>query len=119
MDLTLSGRLSMGVPYQGKLYFDYSVHILTLGGECHALEQIAELNLPAESVKAQDNMLVELAFLAQQLTILGIPQEVLTPTFLLDHLATDDYLLVTAQITELRKKRHAVGESPETTAAAQ
>lgn len=111
MMMDLSGRLLLGVPYQGKLHFDFTVKVLTLGGECAALETIAELEIEAENAKTADNTLIELAYLQQQVEIEGVPNAVLTPAFLLDNLATDDYLLIQAQIETLRKKRQDAGES--------
>lgn len=110
MELTLNGRFLLGVPYQDQLYFDFSVSILTMGGECAALDVIADLALDPESKDSADAMLVELAYIAQQLEIDGIPKTTLTPQFLLKHLATDDYLLVMDLVAALRKKRQDAGE---------
>lgn len=38
-------RLLLGIPYGDSRYFDFDVRLLTLGGECAALEKIAELGL--------------------------------------------------------------------------
>lgn len=56
-------------------------------------------------------MLVDLAYLSEQLDIIGIAQDKLTPQFLLDNLATDDYVLITQAIADLRKKHIDAGES--------
>jgi len=41
-----------------------------------------------------------------------------TPAFLLDNLATDDYVLINYAINQLRKKRTGVSENPETASEA-
>lgn len=108
----------MGVPYNGTTHYDFSVKILTMGGECRALELIADLALAEDDHSEAAVTLRNLAFLAPQLSIEGIADEAITPAFLLDNLATDDYLQVTLLIDELRKKRIAAGESqPKTTAS--
>lgn len=116
MSQTLHGRLLLGVPYQDKLHFDFTVKVLTLGGECAALETIAELGIDTENAGTADNTLIELAYLQQQIEIDGVPNAVLTPAFLLDNLATDDFVLLQAQIAVLRKKRQNAGESLATAA---
>lgn len=108
---TLNGRLLLGVLYQGKLHFDFSVNVLSLGGECAALDTLAELGIEGENLTIAERTLTDLAYLQQQLVIDGIPQAALTPAFLLDNLSTDDYLLVQTQIALLRKKRQDAGES--------
>ena len=98
-------RLLLGIPYGDRRYFDFDVRLLTLGGECAALEKVAELGL-------DEQMLVDLAYLSEQLDIIGIAKDKLTPQFLLDNLATDDYVLITQAIAELRKKHIDAGENP-------
>lgn len=112
MELNACGAFLLGVPYQGKLHYSFAVKILTLGGECTALDLIAELGIEADSQDSSHTMLVDLAYLSQQLTIDGVPDAVLTPQFLLDNLSTDDYLLVKEAISTLRKKRFDAGERP-------
>ena len=106
-------RLLLGIPYGDRRYFDFDVRLLTLGGECAALEQVAELGLDEkENLTRTEQMLVDLAYLSEQLDIIGIAQDKLTPQFLLDNLATDDYVLITQAIAELRKKYIDAGENP-------
>ena len=91
------------------------VKILTVGGECHALEVISDLELSdKETLSTAEQMLVDLAYLAQQVEFDGIPREAVTPAFLLDNLATDDYVLINNEINQLRKKRMGVSEDQET-----
>ena len=108
-------RLKLGVLYNGTLHHDVLVKILTVGGECQALEVISDLGLSdKETLSAAEQMLVDLAYLAQQVEFDGIPREAVTPTFLLDNLATDDYVLINNEINQLRKKRMGVSENQET-----
>ncbi|WP_342393779.1 hypothetical protein [Avibacterium paragallinarum] len=41
----MDGRLLLGLPINGQRYFDFKVHLLTIGDECNALEMIAELGI--------------------------------------------------------------------------
>ena len=108
-------RLKLGVLYNGTLHHDMLVKILTVGGECQALEVIIDLGLSdKETLSHAEQMLVDLAYLAQQVEFDGIPREAVTPAFLLDNLATDDYVLINNEINQLRKKRMGVSESQET-----
>ena len=86
-------RLKLGVLYNGTLHHDVLVKILTVGGECQALEVINDLGLnDKETLSHAEQMLVDLAYLAQQVEFDGIPCEAVTPAYLLDNLATDDYV---------------------------
>lgn len=108
-------RLKLGVLYNGTLHHDVLVKILTVGGECHALEVISDLELSdKETLSTAEQMLVDLAYLAQQVEFDDIPREAVTPAFLLDNLATDDYVLINNEINQLRKKRMGVSEDQET-----
>lgn len=112
-------RLKLGVLYNGTLHHDVLVKILTVGGECQALEVINDLGLSdKETLSHAEQMLVDLAYLAQQVEFDGIPREDVTPAFLLDNLATDDYMLINNEINQLRKKRMGVSESQETASEA-
>lgn len=108
-------RLKLGVLYNGTLHHDVLVKILTVGGECQALEVINDIGLSdKETLSTAEQMLVDLAYLAQQVEFDGIPREAVTPAYLLDNLATDDYMLINNEINQLRKKRMGVSESQET-----
>ena len=108
-------RLKLGVLYNGTLHHDVLVKILTVGGECQALEVINDIGLSdKETLSTAEQMLVDLAYLAQQVEFDGIPGEAVTPAYLLDNLATDDYMLINNEINQLRKKRMGVSESQET-----
>ena len=102
-------RLKLGVLYNGTLHHYVLVKILTVGGECQALEVISDLELSdKETLSHAEQMLVDLAYLAHQVEFDGIPREAVTPAFLLDNLATDDYVLINNEINQLRKKRMGV-----------
>ncbi|MFZ7175229.1 hypothetical protein ACLSYX_10480 [[Pasteurella] aerogenes] len=118
----MEGRLLFGIPYQGMLHFDIKVKLLSLAGECHALELLEDLGLPEplplseqeEKIASEERLnplsrmetlLSELVFISQQLEIVGIPQAVLTPQFLLDNLTPADYVLIWGLLDNLRKKR--------------
>ena len=56
-------------------------------------------------------MLVDLAYLSEQLDIIGIAQDKLTPQFLLDNLATDDYVLITQLLLICEKSTSTLGKA--------
>lgn len=103
-------RLLLGVSYQNKIYHQFEIFPLTLAGECQAMEVIENLGLhEVDTLSYQQQRLVELAYLAQQITIDGIPRDLLTPEFLFNALSTDDYVLINEKIAEMRKKRIDAG----------
>ncbi len=105
-------KLKLGIIYQGKLYKDFNVHLLTIGGECNAHEMIAERGLEGkQELSKRVERLVDMAYLSQQFSVDGIPNTELTPKFLFDNLATDDYWQIISEQLELRKKLSADGES--------
>lgn len=116
MELSARGLLLLGLPYNGKLYFEVKVHAMTIGDECEALEAIENSKKEASLSESQivQNMLVDLAYLSAQIEIVGVPKSVLTPQFLLENLSTDDYAILFSLIDDVRKKRIDAGESPET-----
>lgn len=104
--------LNLGIDYQGKTYRDCTVKLLTMGGQCTAQEMIADLGIDenAEKLSPREKTLVDMAYLSQQVRIDGI-NKVINAQFLLNHLATDDYMQLLEAILELRKKRLESGES--------
>lgn len=110
MQLTVTGDLLLGLPYQGQLYYAVQVSALTMGAECRALETIETLELSENTPERVREMLVEFAYLREQIEVEGIPQKVLTPHYLLKHLTTDDYGLISGLILDLRKKRMLAGD---------
>lgn len=112
MQLTATGDLLLGLPYNGQLYSVVTVSALTMGAECEALETIAELGLDENTPERVAEMLIEFAYLAEQIEVEGIPKAALTPHYLLENLTTDDYSLISGLIIELRKKRMLALENP-------
>lgn len=107
MQLTAKGDLLLGLPYNGQLYYSVTVSALTMGAECEALEIIAELGLDDNTPERVKEMLIEFAYLAEQIEVNGIPKAVMTPQYLLENLTTDDYSLILELILSLRKKAYA------------
>lgn len=107
----MQGRLLLGLPFNGKRHFDFSVKVLTLKDECEALEWITDKGLVKTSLTQVESTLVDLAYLCSQLEVEGIAHSDLTPEFLLEHLSTDDYLIIQEAITSLRKKYIDAGEN--------
>ena len=105
MQLTATGDLLLGLPYKGQLYSVVTVSALTMGAECEALDTIAELGLDENTPERVAEMLIEFAYLAEQIEVVGIAKAVLTPHYLLENLTTDDYGLISDLIMTLRKKR--------------
>ncbi|PJG86218.1 hypothetical protein [Conservatibacter flavescens] len=112
MELTQKGLLLLGLPYNGKLYYEVEARVLTMGTECEVLESIEALNLNAETPSTKDQVLNDLAYMAKQIRVVGIPENEVTALYLLEHLATDDYTVLNSLIADLRKKRINAGESP-------
>lgn len=112
MQLTVTGDLLLGLPYNGQLYYAVKVSALTMGAECRALETIVELELPENTPERVREVLAEFAYLREQIEVIDIPKAELTPHYLLEHLTTDDYGLITGLILDLRKKRMLAGEKP-------
>lgn len=112
MQLTVTGDLLLGLPYNGQIYYAVQVSALTMGAECRALETISELELPKNTPERVREVLAEFAYLREQIEVIDIPKAELTPHYLLEHLTTDDYGLITGLILDLRKKRMLAGEKP-------
>lgn len=106
--------LNIGIDYAGVIYRDCMVSLLTIGGECQAQEAISEMALPNENRTVSQERLADLAYLAQQVEIVGIPVDV-NAAFLFDHLTNEDYWQLIEATLQLRKKRWQNGESKEQT----
>lgn len=102
----------LGFKYRGKLVTEFNVRLLTVGGECAAQEEIAELGLDnLSNPSATQKRLSELAYLAQQVGFANVPRSEITAQFLFDNLLSEDYWTIVEAIFELRKKRSDVGAS--------
>lgn len=105
--------LNLGIEYNGKIYRDCLVRLLTMGGQCTAQEMVADLGIEenSEALSKREQTLVDMAYLSQQVTFDGLDQETVTPQFLFDNLATDDYWTLIEATLTLRKKRLENGAS--------
>ncbi|MDW0617960.1 hypothetical protein P2G70_10565 [Mannheimia haemolytica] len=103
----------LGFEYNGKLYRDCTVRLLTMGGQCTAQEMVADLGLEenSETLSKREQTLVDMVYLSQQVIFDGLDKETVTPQFLFDNLATDDYWTLIEATLELRKKRLENGAS--------
>ncbi|MCT8583594.1 hypothetical protein KZ399_03290 [Glaesserella parasuis] len=81
----------LGFEYQGKVFKQANVHLLTMGGQCSALEMIDAMGINEENASHKETILVDMAYLSQQVSFDGIPAEIVDAQFLFEHLATDDY----------------------------
>lgn len=105
--------LNLGIEYNGKIYRNGTVRLLTMGGQCTAQEMVADLGIEsnAEVLSKREQTLVDMAYLSQQVSFDGLGKEIVTAQFLFDNLATDDYWTLIEATLELRKKRLENGES--------
>ncbi|AWX14646.1 hypothetical protein CEP49_06780 [Mergibacter septicus] len=101
-----------GIVVNGIVYRDFSVKLLTIGGQCLAVEQLAEIGLNIdEKSSTADVMLNNLVYLSQQLEIEGVASDKITGQFLQENLTADDYLIITETLEILKKKRLDVMQS--------
>ncbi|KEZ23493.1 hypothetical protein HS327_00458 [Glaesserella parasuis] len=103
----------LGFEYQGKVFKQANVHLLTMGGQCSALEMIDAMGINEENASHKETILVDMAYLSQQVSFDGIPAEIVDAQFLFEHLATDDYWQLLEATLTLKKKRIGNGESQE------
>lgn len=113
----MKSKLLLGLNYQGNTYYAFRANLLTVAGECRALETIEEMGLSLDDLTneqsdkhtKQNIALIDLAFICQQVSFEGIPSSALTPQYLFEHLASTDYALINEVLDELRKKRIVAG----------
>ncbi|MWP89408.1 hypothetical protein F9875_04535 [Glaesserella parasuis] len=103
----------LGFEYQGKVFKQANVRLLTMGGQCTALEMIDAMGIDEENASHKEAILVDMAYLSQQVSFDGIPAEIVDAQFLFEHLATDDYWQLLEATLTLKKKRIGNGESQE------
>ncbi|MWP96328.1 hypothetical protein F8O85_09185 [Glaesserella parasuis] len=103
----------LGFEYQGKVFKQANVHLLTMGGQCIALEMIDAMGINEENASHKETTLVDMAYLSQQVSFDGIPAEIVDAQFLFEHLATDDYWQLLEATLALKKKPIGNGESQE------
>lgn len=107
----MNGRLLYGVAFEGKRLFDFRVRLLTLAGECRVIENIVEQGIEQNASSVAQQMLLDLAYLAEQVEIEGLPKAQMTAQFLLDNLTPADYDILSDALAQLRKKHIAAGEN--------
>lgn len=103
----------LGIEYQGMVFKQAEVRLLTMGGQCTAQEMVADLGLEenSEALSKREQTLVDMAYLSQQVSFDGLDKKTVTPQFLFDNLATDDYWALIEATLKLRKKRLENGVS--------
>ncbi|MCT8615997.1 hypothetical protein KZ477_02535 [Glaesserella parasuis] len=94
----------LGFEYQGKVFKQANVHLLTMGGQCSALEMIDAMGINEENASHKETILVDMAYLSQQVSFDGIPAEIVDAQFLFEHLATDDYWQLLEATLMLKKQ---------------
>ena len=111
-----SFTLQYGLEYEGKTHFQAALKPLTIGGELNAMDAIDSLPaLPEHASEAQQSRRAvqeTLIYWAQQLSIDGIPQDIITADYLLNHLSGADYSLLVDEMEALRSKSTAATEAP-------
>lgn len=106
-------ELGLGIEYLGKLYKTANVRLLTMGGQCSALEMIDALGIDEENASHKEKTLVDMAYLSQQVSFEGLSAEKVDAQFLFEHLTTDDYWQLLEATLTLKKKRIGNGENQE------
>ncbi|AEG42282.1 hypothetical protein Q7306_05010 [Glaesserella parasuis] len=101
----------LGFEYQGKVFKQANVRLLTMGGQCTALEMIDAMGIDEENASHKEAILVDMAYLSQQVSFDGIPAEIVDAQFLFEHLATDDYWQLLEATLMLKKKPIGNGAS--------
>lgn len=104
-------KLTFGIEYKDKIYFDAYLKPLSIGAELDALdeaENLPELSEDASSIQKARRMVHEnLIYWSRQLSVDGIDKEVLTAAFLLERLSGEDYAKIAAEQEALRQKFYA------------
>ncbi|MDE3952478.1 hypothetical protein NUS59_05980 [Glaesserella parasuis] len=101
----------LGFEYQGKVFKQANVRLLTMGGQCTALEMIDAMGIDEENASHKEAILVDMAYLSQQVSFDGIPAEIVDAQFVFDNLSTDDYWKVLEATSILKKKPIGNGAS--------
>ncbi|MDE3935236.1 hypothetical protein NUQ42_03300 [Glaesserella parasuis] len=101
----------LGFEYQGKVFKQANVRLLTMGGQCTALEMIDAMGIDEENASHKEAILVDMAYLSQQVSFDGIPAEIVDAQFLFEHLATDDYWQLLEATLMLKKSLSEMGRA--------
>nr|DAH99859.1 MAG TPA: hypothetical protein [Bacteriophage sp.] len=117
-----SFTLQYGLEYNGETHFQAALKPLTIGGELNAMDAIDNLSAlpenPSEAQQSRRAVQETLIYWAQQLSIDGIPQDIITADYLLNHLSGADYSQLVDEMETLRSKSTAATEAPAPPAAA-
>lgn len=113
--------LKFGLQYEGKTHFQAALKPLSIGAELAALAEEEDLpELPEKATNAQiarQSVQKNLIYWARQLEVSGIPADVLTAGYLLDHLSGEDYAQLFDEQEQLRVKSTAATVNHEIVAA--
>lgn len=102
--MTDSGELLHGVQANGKVHFDFTVRLPVIRDTMEALELTADTKGTTDGAAA--NIFYRVAIIATALESLGdLAKEDITADLLLDELTDDDFDLIDAQISAIKKKR--------------
>ncbi|MCT8656674.1 hypothetical protein KZ415_06020 [Glaesserella parasuis] len=82
-----------------------------MGGQCTALEMIDAMGIDEENASHKEAILVDMAYLSQQVSFDGIPAEIVDAQFLFEHLATDDYWQLLEATLMLKKSLSEMGRA--------
>lgn len=102
--MTEQGRLIFGLPFNGQRHHNFTVKPLTIGNELKAQALLDDLGDDAAELIHET-----LAYWQYQLSVDGINQDVITVDYLLEHLTSDDYTIISDTLDLLRVKYVAAG----------
>lgn len=115
--------LSYGLPHDGQQHFQATLKPLSIGAELAAMAEEEDLpdlpENPSAAQQARRNVQKNLIYWVQQLEVDGIPAEVLTVDYLLEHLSSEDYVRIFDEQEHLRAKSTAATVHHAHTAAAE
>lgn len=110
-----SGSLMHGVQVGEQIHFTFTVHLPVVRDTMNALQTTMEECGTTEGPVA--GMFYRVAVMASALESLGdIPTEEITPQLLRDELSDDDFELIDAQISAIKKKRMSLNPASQVTA---
>ncbi|WP_145490236.1 hypothetical protein [Yersinia rohdei] len=108
--MTSSGLLLHGIEANGKVHFDFTVRLPVIRDTISALSDTHDKFGTTEGAAATTYYRV--AVIAQAITVLGdVDKDAITADLLLDELTDDDFDLIDAQISVIKKKRMALNPS--------
>lgn len=104
--VTEQGSLLYGVELDGKRHFTFSVRLPVVGDTIAALEETQDEKGTTEGAGA--GLHYRVGILARVVTIEGVDTEKVTTELLLNQLSDDDFDLIDAQVSALKKKLMAL-----------